>query len=105
MAYNTAPTVTTKVTPFFANYKGHFFVCPLVTYRNPNAAEDTPKAFGTSYATFLTRIQALKDDTHVQVLGGGYQGIKVARAKTLDPDDEPLPFPEVLGLPGSGGLK
>ncbi|CCC10877.1 unnamed protein product [Sordaria macrospora k-hell] len=88
--------------------KGQFFVWPLVTYRNPNAAEDTPKAFGTSYATFLTRIQALKDEgyTHIQVLrGGGYQGIRVARAETPIPDDEPLPFAEALGLPGSGGLE
>ena len=100
--------MTTKVTPFFANYKGHFFVCPLVTYRNPNAAEDTPKAFGTSYATFLTRIQALKDEgyTHIQVLwGGGYQRMRVARAETPKPDNEPLPFAEALALLGSRGLE
>ncbi|KAK3486439.1 uncharacterized protein B0T23DRAFT_325241, partial [Neurospora hispaniola] len=81
---------------------------PIVTYRNPYAAEDSPKAFGTSYATFLARVQNLKNEgyTHIQVLrGGGYQGVRVARTETPDPDDEPLPYAEVFGLPGSGGLE
>lgn len=78
--------------------KGHFFACPLVTYRNPQAAQDTPAAFGTSYATYLARVQVLKDEgyTHIQVLrGGAYRGVRVVRADTPDPDDEPLPYGKV----------
>lgn len=88
--------------------KGHFFTCPIVTYRNPNAATDTPQAFGTSYATFIARTKALKDQgyTHIQVMGGGrgYRGVRIARVESPDPDDEPIPFEEARALPGSGGL-
>ncbi|WPJ65837.1 hypothetical protein SMAC4_13985 [Sordaria macrospora] len=75
--------------------KGHFALCPLVAYKNPLAARDTPSAFGSNYATYLNRIHNLKADGYTGARAradGSIYGIRTTRPETPDPDDEPLPF-------------
>lgn len=75
--------------------KGHLALCPLVTFRNPLANKDTPRAFSASYATYLNRIHNLKADGYSGArprADGSFYGIRTTRPETPDPDDEPLPL-------------
>ncbi|KAK3338100.1 hypothetical protein B0H65DRAFT_477740 [Neurospora tetraspora] len=75
--------------------KGHFFRCPLVTWQNPRATSDAPHAFGTSHATFLARLRALKDEglTGVTTTADGrLLGTRAPLPEPDDTDDEAFPI-------------